>query len=277
MKSNQSKFSIEKMAKILRISRSGYYRFLHRSKKNENLELLDHIKSIFNEHKGRYGAPRVHAQLKKQNIHVSRYQVEKHMRNARLNANCKKKRVKTKACSSSGQDLIQRDFTAKYPCERWCSDISYLPTKKGFVYLAVILDLYSRKIVSSCVLSHMEHTLVLQALESAVKRYGYKEGMIFHSDRGSQFVAKAVKQLLDKYAIHRSQGKVAYDNAAMESFFSTLKKELMKGKKKFENLEDAQTQVFEYIEIYYNKKRLHSTLGYMSPCEYENQMKSLAN
>lgn len=277
MKAHQPIFSIKKMAKILHVSRSGYYHFLQKPKKTENLELLTQIKAIFHEHKGRYGAPRVHAQLKKQNICISRYQVEKLMRKAKLNADSKKKKVKTTLPSSSGQDLIQRNFTAKSPYEKWCSDISYLPTKKGFVYLAVILDLYSRKVVGACVLNHMEHTLVLKALESAIKRYGYKEGMVFHSDRGSQFIACAVKQLLHKYAIHTSRGKVAYDNAAMESFFSSLKKELMRGKKKFEDLEDAQMQVFEYIEIYYNKKRLHSTLGYMSPYEYEEQMKRLAD
>lgn len=147
--------------------------------------------------------------------------------------------------------------------------------KNGFVYLTVILDLYSRKVVGSCVLEHMEHNLILQAMSQALRRYGSEEGMFFHSDRVSQYVAWEVKEVLKKHAIHKSQGKVAYDNAMMESFFSTLKKELMRGQNKFEDLQKAQLKVFEYIEIYYNKKRIHSTLGYKSPYEYEGEMKRL--
>lgn len=278
MREHRGIFHVEKMAKALNISRSGYYRFLQRPKKTEDQALLAQIKTIFHENKGRYGAPRIHAELMKRNIQISRYQVEKLMRKNRLEAACKKKRIKTTTPSKkSGQDLVQRDFTAKNPNEKWCSDISYLPTKQGFVYLAVILDLYSRKVVGACVLEHMEHSLILKALNQAIRRYGSKAGMIFHSDRGSQYVAFAVEELLKRHAMHISKGKEAYDNAAMESFFSTLKRELMKDRKSFENLEEAQKEVFEYIEIYYNKKRMHSTLGYKSPCEYEEEMKRLVS
>ena len=125
-------------------------------------------------------------------------------------------------------------------------------------------------------LEHMEQSLILQALNQAMNRYGSEKGMIFHSDRGGQYYASAVEELLKKYAVHMSKGKVCYDNAVMESFFSTLKKELMRDKRQFEDLQEAQLEVFEYVEIYYNKKRAHSTLGYRSPCEYEGEMKRLA-
>jgi transposase InsO family protein len=276
MRDQQSNFRIEKMAEILQVSRSGYYQFLQRPKRAIDEDFLTKIKTIFHENKGRYGAPRIHAELKKQNIKSSRYQVEKLMRMNNLSSDRKKKRVKTTIPLKNGKDLIKRDFTAEKPNQKWCSDISYLPTRNGFVYLAVILDLYSRKVVGACVLEHMEQSLILQALNQAMSRYGSEKGMIFHSDRGGQYYAAAVEDLLKKYAVHMSKGKVCYDNAVMESFFSTLKKELMRDKNQFEDLQEAQLEVFEYVEIYYNKKRAHSTLGYKSPYEYEEEMKRLA-
>ena len=275
MRGHQSNFWIEKMAEILQVSRSGYYQFLQRPKRAIEESLLTKIKTIFHENKGRYGAPRIHAELKKQNIKSSRYQVEKLMRMHNLSSTRKKKRVKTTIPLKNGKDLIKRDFKAEKPNQKWCSDISYLPTKKGFVYLAVILDLYSRKVVGGCVLEHMEQSLILQALKQAMSRYGSGKGMILHSDRGGQYYAAAVEELLKRYAVHMSKGKVCYDNAVMESFFSTLKKELMRDKNQFKNLQEAQLEVFEYVEIYYNKKRAHSTLGYKSPYEYEEEMKRL--
>jgi transposase InsO family protein len=276
MRGHQSNFCIEKMAEILQVSRSGYYQFLQRPKRAIDEGLFKKIETIFHENKGRYGAPRIHEELKRQNIKSSRYQVEKLMRMNNLSSDRKKKRVKTTIPLKNGKDLIKRDFTAEKPNQKWCSDISYLPTKKGFVYLAVILDLYSRKVVGACVLEHMDQSLILQALNQAMSRYRSEKGMIFHSDRGGQYYAAAVEELLKRYAVHMSKGKVCYDNAVMESFFSTLKRELMRDKNQFENLQEAQLEVFEYVEIYYNKKRTHSTLGYKSPYEYEEEKKRLA-
>lgn len=149
MRRHQSNFRIEKMAEILQFSRSGYYQFLQRPKRTIDEVFLKKIKTIFNENKGRYGAPRIHEELKKQNIKSSRYQVEKLMRMHNLSSDRRKKRVKTTRPLKNGKDLIKRDFKAEKPNQKWCSDISYLPTRKGFVYLAVILDLYSRKVVGA--------------------------------------------------------------------------------------------------------------------------------
>lgn len=277
MKAHQKEFTAQKMAEIFNLSRSGYYRFLKKPKKQINERLAKEIETIFYANKGRYGVPRIEAELKKRQIFCSRYEVEKMMRLKGLSGDHKKKkRAKTTVRTTKENDLIKREFKAEKPGQKWCSDITYLPTKNGFVYLAAILDLYSRKVVGACVLEHMEQSLILQALGQALNRYEFEQGMIFHSDRGGQYVAKAVQELLRKHALHSSRGKVCYDNAAMESFFSTLKRELMRGKKEFENLKQAQLEVFEYIEVYYNRKRLHSTLGYKSPCEYEEMMKRLA-
>lgn len=277
MRAHQREFTAQKMAKIFNVSRSGYYRFLQRPEKRLDEKLAQEIETIFHANKGYYGAPRIYAELKKRQIFCSRYEVEKLMKVKGLNGDHKrKKRIKTTIKTTTENDLIKREFTAEKPSQKWCSDITYLSTKNGFVYLAVILDLYSRKVVGACVLEHMEQTLILQALKQALSRYGSEEGMIFHSDRGGQYIADAVQELLKKHAMHSSRGKVCYDNAAMESFFSSLKRELMRGKKEFEDLAQAQLEVFEYVETYYNRKRLHSTLGYKSPCEYEEEMKRLA-
>jgi putative transposase len=277
MRAEQSNLSIQKMAEMFKVSRSGYYHFLKKPEKEVEERLAQEIEAIFHVHKGRYGVPRIHAELKKRDIICSRYKIEKQMKAKGLRADHKKKkRIKTTVGTARTNDLINREFKAENPKEKWCSDISYLPTKTGFVYLAAILDLFSRKVVGACILEHMEHSLILQALRQAIKRYGTKKGMIFHSDRGSQYIACAVQELLKKHAIHISRGKVCYDNAVMESFFSTLKRELMRGRKEFKDIKQAQLEVFEYIETYYNPKRLHSTLGYKSPFEYEEEMKRLA-
>lgn len=277
MKAHQREFTAWKMAEILNVSRSGYYCFLQRPKRPIKEGLAKEIETIFHANKGRYGAPRIHAELKKQQIFCSRYEVEKLMKVKGLSGDYKKKkRVKTTIRTTTENDLIKREFTAERPGQKWCSDITYLPIKHGFVYLAAILDLYSRKVVGACVLEHMEQSLILKALGQALSRYEPEQGVIFHSDRGGQYIAEAVQELLRKHAMHSSRGKVCYDNAAMESFFSSLKRELMRGKKEFEDLAQAQLEVFEYVETYYNRKRLHSTLGYKSPCEYEEEMKRLA-
>lgn len=156
MRAYQREFTAQKMAEIFNVSRSGYYRFLQRPKKWIDKRLAQEVETIFHANKGRYGSPRIYAELKKRQIPCSRYQVEKLMKIKGLNGDHKKKkRVKTTIRTTTENDLIKREFTAEKTNQKWCSDITYLPTKNGFVYLAAILDLYSRKIVGACVLEHM--------------------------------------------------------------------------------------------------------------------------
>jgi putative transposase len=272
MRSHRKEFSVEKMAEILNVSRSGFYRPLKSLEKPYD----DDICKIFKEHKGRYGSPRVHAELKRQGIGCSRYQVEKRMKILGLYSGKKKRKPKTTIGTISGKDLLKRDFIAQKPNEKWCADITYIPLKGIFVYLSVILDLYARKIVGWSLKDHMEQGLVLETLEKALKKRSFSGVLIFHSDRGSQYRANSVQKLLVKRGIKISHGLSAYDNAAMESFFGSLKAELMPEGKGFNTQEEAKLKVFEYIEVYYNKKRLHSTLGYMSPNEYEHKTEALA-
>lgn len=273
MRTHRKEFSIEKMAKILGVSRSGFY-IPHHPKSYKKID--DSILEIFIRHKGRYGAPRIHAQLKRQGIYCSRYNVEKRMKSLRLYAKKKKRRVKTTLSAKGVKDLLNRNFTAKRPNEKWCADISYISIRGFFAYLSVILDLYARRVVSWMLEDHMEQSLVLETLEKALLKRPFSGELIFHSDRGSQYRANSVQDLLMKRGIQASQGLSAYDNAVMESFFGSLKAELIPLGKKFISLEEAKLEMFEYIEVYYNKKRLHSTLGYMSPVEYEEKMKVLA-
>lgn len=190
-----------------------------------------------------------------------------------------KKKLKPKTTivhKKVAKNLLGRDFTAHKPNEKWCADISYIPVRGMFMYLSVILDLYARKVVGWALQNHMEQSLVLETLEKALQKRSFSGILIFHSDRGSQYRAASVQKLLMKKGIEASQGLTAYDNAAIESFFGSLKAELMPLGKGFNNQEEAKLKMFEYIEVYYNKKRLHSTLGYMSPDEYEEKNKVLA-
>ena len=273
MRLHQKEFSIEKMAQILKVSRSGFYR----PSKDANKETFDKtLREIFKKHKGRYGSPRIHVELERRGVRCSRYKVEKRMRVLGLYAGRKKRNPKTTIPVEGSKDLLHRNFTAKTPNEKWCSDISYIPVRGFFVYLSVILDLYARKVVGWALRDHMEQSLVLEALEKALLRRNFSGKLIFHSDRGSQYRASRVQGLLMKRGIQASQGLSAYDNAVMESFFGSLKAELMPEGKRFRSLEEAKLEIFEYIEVYYNKKRLHSTLGYMSPVEYEEKQEVLA-
>ena len=202
--------------------------------------------------------------------------IEKRMKILELYAGKKKRKVRTTIPIQGAKDVLRRNFIARRPNEKWCADISYIPIRNFFAYLSVILDLYARKVIAWELKAHMEQSLVLGTLEKALHNRPFSGELIFHSDRGSQYRANSVQNLLISRGIQASQGLSAYDNAVMESFFGSLKTEIMPLGKKFISLEEANLEIFEYIEIYYNRKRLHSTLGYMSPVEYEEKKKWLA-
>jgi len=273
MRAHQNEFPIKKMAKILCTSRSGFY-VLPNPKSYKEIDAL--IYEVFTSNKRRYGSPRICAELERRGIQCSRYMIEKRMKAIGLYSGKKKRKIKTTIPIQSAKDLLNRNFIAKRPNEKWCADISYIPIRNFFVYLSVILDLYARKVIAWVLKSHMQQSLILETLEKALLKRPFSGELIFHSDRGSQYRANSVQSLLISRGIQASQGLSAYDNAAMESFFGSLKTELMPLGKKFIRLEEANLEMFEYIEMYYNRKRLHSTLGYMSPVEYEEKMKWLA-
>ncbi len=273
--SNQ--FPIERMSKIFGVSKSGYYRFLrkHQGKRAQERELLlREIVKVFYNHKKRYGSPRVYRELKAMGIQCSENRVAKIMRSNNLIARRSKKWKGKKLLSKEKKpNILQRDFSAESPNDKWVSDITYVQTTKGGVYLCAIIDLFSRKVVGHSVAGHMKKELVIKALKQAVRRRKTKgKRVMFHSDQGAQYGSKELNEYIEQLGfIGSMSGKGScFDNAAMESFFSSYKRECIHNQI-YESLEVAQKETFKYIECYYNNKRRHSTLGYLSPMAFEKK------
>lgn len=264
---------------LLGVSRSGFYDWERRVPCQRELEdawITEKIKEIHRDNRGVYGAPRIHAELRMaHNIRVGRKRVARLMRKAEISGLVKKKRGKTTIRVPGvrvADDLLLRDFTATEPNTKWVADITYLKTWQGWVYLAAVQDLYSRRIVGWSMADHMRAELVTDALEMALKRRRPDPGLIHHSDQGSQYVSLAFGQATKANGIARSMGKVgsAYDNSVAETFFATLKKELIY-RRSWQTRNEIRTEVFEYIESFYNRKRRHSYLGWLTPSEFEDR------
>ena len=278
MKEHSREFTIKKMAKILRVSRSGYYAFIKRSEsersKANNL-LTNKIICIHNASRQTYGSPRIHAELKSQGESCSRKRVARLMHKAKICAkmNRKRKRVfssSSKTSSNVAPNYLEQKFTVDTPNKVWVSDITYIPTKEGWLYLCALLDLHSRKVVGLSMSKRIDNSLISRALQQAVIHRNPPKGLMHHSDRGSQYTSADFKSLADSNNIKISMsGKgCCYDNAVSESFFHTLKTEHVKFCN-FKTREEGVNSLFEYVEIFYNRKRRHSTLGYLSPEEFE--------
>lgn len=272
-------FPVKIMARVLEVSRPAYYAWAKRPPSTRQLgdrDLTRQIKEIHAANRGVYGAPRIHAELRMAlGIKVSRKRVERLMGEARISGLVKKKRGKT-TISVPGvrvaDDLVLREFKAEEPNRIWSADITYLRTWEGWVYLAAVQDLYSRKIVGWAMADHMRAELVTDALKMAVHRRRPEPGLIHHSDQGSQYVSLAFGQATRANGIARSMGKVgsAYDNSVAETFFATLKKELIY-RRSWQTRNEIRTEVFDYIEGFYNRKRRHSYLGWLTPSEFEDR------
>ena len=236
--------------------------------------MLERIRTIYKQSKCRYGSPRITAVLRAEGIKTGKNRVAGIMK---LNSISVKVRQKRRKYSKDKErqintDLVVRQFNPVIRNRIWGSDITYIRTKQGWKYLSVVMDLYSRMIVAWKVYDSQNENIIIRAIETAVMNRNPRSGLIFHSDRGTQFCSARVKNILQYYGISQSMGAKAtcYDNAVLESFFSTLKKELIYREKYFD-LEDLQRSLFEYIEIFYNRQRKHSTLGYLSPFEFETK------
>ena len=275
MQQYQRQYSVTKMARDLGVSRSGYYAWLIRepsSHEKEDRELLRLIITIFEENKGRYGSPRIWRELVEGfNQRVSRKRVERLMKTHNLYAKRKLKWIKTTDSSHSllvAENHLNRDFTAFNPGEKWVSDITYLPTKNGWQYLTVILDLWDRKIIGWNIAENMSTVNLCEALKMAVGNRSPRKGLLFHSDRGVQYCSELFRKTLITFCpeVLQSMSRKGncWDNACAETFFKTLKWELDIFKRN-ETKQEVKTKVFEYIEIYYNRCRRHSTLGYATP------------
>ncbi len=264
------------MCQVFEVSRSAYYDWLKRPvsfKQQKDQILTIEIREIFHESRKTYGHRRIKKALKRKGIKCSNRRVSRLMQEDGLV--CRQKR-KFKATTNSkhhfpiAPNLLKKNFQAKTLNEKWAGDITYIPTDEGWLYLAAVEDLFTRKVVGWALDSRMTKQLTLDAIEQSIKRERPSEGLIFHSDRGSQYAAYAYQDKLEACGIRQSMGAKGdcYDNASMESFFATLKKELIHGRR-FKSRSEARLAIIEYIETWYNSRRIHSSLGYMSPVEFE--------
>ena len=274
---NQADYPVATMCRVLGVSTSGYYAWLSREPSKRSLrdaELTAEIRQIHADSDGTYGAPRIHAELIAQKTRVGGKRVARLMRAAGLEGVHRRRTTRTTIRDDEGRaapDLVDRDFTAAGPDQLWVADITYVPTWSGFLYLAVVLDVFSRRIVGWAMATHLRTELVLEALNMALWQRCPK-GVIHHSDQGTQYTAIAFGERCEKFGVRPSTGSVGdcYDNAMCESFFATLECELI-DRRSFRTPAEARRAVFEYIEGFYNPRRRHSALGYLSPVDFENQ------
>ena len=264
------------MCRVLSISVSSYYQWRKRplsTRAQENEQLAAKIQQIYTDNRRLYGSRRVTAALHQQGWTCNRKRVSRLMRLHNLRGCERRKRrivtTRTDADNPVAANLLQQDFTANRPNQTWLADITYIPTQEGFLYLASLEDMFSRKIVGWAMDEHMEKTLVEQALQMALTNRPSITDLVHHSDRGSQFTSFTYGRLLQKHGIIPSMSATGncYDNAMKESFFATLKTECVD--QPFATRAQARTAIFEYIEAFYNRQRLHSSLGYLSPERFE--------
>jgi putative transposase len=278
MSANRAAFPIARMARVLGVSRTGYHAWVKRplsAHAQADAALLQRIRTVHASSRQTYGAPRVHAELRTRGERHGRKRIARLMRAAGLvgashrrggPATTRKDREARPA-----PDLVDRNFTAERPNQLWVADITFIPSATGFLYLAVVLDAWSRKIVGWAMANHLKAELVLSALDMAVGQRRPKD-VIHHSDQGSQYTSLAFGSRCREAGVRPSMGSVgdAYDNAMCESFFATLECELL-ARRRFASQVEARMAVFSYLESWYNPLRLHSALGYRSPTNYERE------
>jgi transposase InsO family protein len=277
MYKHQERFPIRKMAKVFEVSVSGYYAWRARKpgkRFKSDSALVERIKVIQKRHKGRYGSPRMHEDLRDENVRTSRKRVARLMRQHGLSAKSKKKWITTTDSRHDlpiAENILNREFSATAPGTKWVSDITYLRTTQGWLYLCVIIDLWDRKVIGWSLATDMGAIHVVRALAMASMNRKPQQGLTFHSDRGIQYCSKEFRAALSKECptVRQSMSRKGncWDNACAETFFKTLKRELdaVKGRS---TRKQAQLAVFEYIEAYYNRIRRHSALGYSTPVSF---------
>jgi len=266
------------MCRVLSVSESGYYAWRKRppsARAKANAVLVEQIRDVHRGSRQTYGSPRIHAVLRARGVVCNHKRVERLMRVHHIRGCDRRKRRPTTTQSRHpypvAANLLRRDFTAEAPNRKWLGDISYIDTREGVLYLASLEDVFSRKIVGWAMEDSMETVLVEQALRMALTQRQPSAGLLHHSDRGSQYASDAYRALLAQHDITASMSRTGdcYDNAMKESFFATLKTEC--ATEPFTTQAEARTAIFEYIEVFYNRQRLHSALGYLSPEQFERQ------
>jgi putative transposase len=274
---HSAQFPVDLMCIVLEVSRSGYYAWRQRPTSAQAMrreQLVERIQVVHQDSRQRYGSPRVHAELQAQGTCCSQNTVAKLMRLRGIRSKMRRRFIVRTTDSRHGHPIaanrLNRQFQPPAANQAWAADITYIPTAEGWLYLAAVIDLYSRKIVGWATADHMRAELPAAALRMALRERKPRQELLHHSDRGVQYACDDYQQLLAKHCLTASMSRKGncYDNAVMESFFGTLKTELTHHET-FTTREEARQTLFEYIEVFYNRKRRHSALGYRSPAEYE--------
>jgi len=278
----RNQYPIRMMCRVLKVSKSGYYAWRTRpesARAKTDRELTRVIRRLHGESNGVYGSPKIRADLKDEGYHYGRHKVARLMRIAGLRG-CPKRRFKvtTKRDPSHpvANNLLAQDFATDAPNQRWVADITYLATNQGWLYLAVVMDLYSRRIVGWSMNRWINRHLVIDALRMALDARQPAGALIHHSDRGAQYTSDDFRDELDKHGIQCSMSGRGncYDNAVVESFFGLLKRERV-NRVRYRTRDEAKADVFDYIEVFYNRKRRHGYLGNISPAAFEKQTSGL--
>lgn len=276
VRDHSGQFPARRICWVLGVSASAYYAWRGRPESQrvrEDRRLLVEIKAIHQENRKAYGSPRIHAELKDRQVHCGKKRVARLMRENGIRAKQKRKFKATTDSKHSqpvAPNLLERDFAAAAPDQKWVADITYIPTREGWLYLAAILDLYSRYVVGWSMAGRMNRRLVLDALDMAVGRRRPEPGLLHHSDRGSQYASGDYQKALNTHGMVCSMSRKGdcWDNAPMESFFHTLKTELVHHRD-YQTRWEAKADIFEYIEVFYNRNRRHSALGLITPADFE--------
>jgi len=277
VRANRAKHKVATMCRVLGISPSGYYAWRERApsqRAQKDAELIKRIRDIHETSRGTYGVPRMHAELAAQGHHVGRKRVWRLMRAAHLEGVSRRRKYRTTVRDAKARpapDLVDRQFKADGPNKLWVADITYIPTWAGFLYLAVVIDAWSRRVVGWAMETHLRTELVLDALTFAVQQR-QPSNVIHHSDQGCQYTSIQFGLRCKEAGVRPSMGSVgdAYDNAMAESFFATLECELL-DRHRFRSQAEARMAVFDFIEGWYNPRRRHSALDYQSPINYERE------
>jgi putative transposase len=271
-------FAVSALCRVLGVSRQGYYAWANRpesARRQSDRVLEERVRAVHESSRGTYGSPRVQAALRHQGLRVGKRRIERSMRQLGLHGR-RPRRFRTTTVRDGehpvAPNTLDREFRAAHPNAAWVTDITYVRTTQGFSYLAVIIDLFSRAVVGWAVDTDMSTALVLRALQMALLHRDPPEGLLHHSDRGCQYTSRAYREALAEAGIGASMSRKGncWDNAVAESFFSTIKAELLDGTQWTSNAQ-LRAALFDYIEVFYNRQRLHSTLGYISPAEAETR------
>lgn len=278
IQAEKAHYPIEVLCRVLHVARSGFSAWCARgesARQRQNICLLTQIRACYRASQGRYGSPRIHQDLRAQGIRIGRHRVARLMRIHGIRSCCRRRVWRASRVVPPefvAANHLQRVFTATAPNQKWAGDITYVATREGWLYVAVLMDLYSRRIVGWALDERMTTALTSHALEMALQHRGRPTGLVHHSDRGCQYGATVYQQRLLALNIQCSMSRPGncWDNAVVESFFATLKTELIH-QRSLMTRPEACAAIFEYLEVFYNRARRHSTLGYLSPVEFERQ------